>query len=337
MGGGYNPINPAYFIDDTPEKQGTTFLGRPVINYEEAHELCKGYVILVCSGSPQARKIIFDGLRNDGVEDADFCGFQEYFFCANRDKVLAVFDMLEDDLSKATYANLILLRMERAEQAQDLVRNPAYFDIPVFVKADKNEVFVDCGAYVGDTVEEYLFSHMMFKKIVAFEPSDMAFQALSARVERLKKEWAIPDEKFELVQAGVGEGNYQADKKYADEQLKNGIQLCALKIEKVSEPIENAIPVYALDDYFAEQPLSFIKVDIEGYEWKMLIGAENVIKRDKPKMALSIYHMPVDMFRLAIKLKEICPEYKFYVRQDQPSWEDTVLCAYVEKPSGILE
>ena len=154
MGGGYNPINPAYFIDDTPEKQGTTFLGRPVINYEEAHELCKGYVILVCSGSPQARKIIFDGLRNDGVEDADFCGFQEYFFCANRDKVLAVFDMLEDDLSKATYANLILLRMERAEQAQDLVRNPAYFDIPVFVKADKNEVFVDCGAYVGDTVEE---------------------------------------------------------------------------------------------------------------------------------------------------------------------------------------
>ncbi|RKJ41983.1 FkbM family methyltransferase [Acutalibacter sp. 1XD8-33] len=337
MGGGYNPINPAYFIDDTPEKQGTTFLGRPVINYEEAHELCKGYVILVCSGSPQARKIIFDGLRNDGVEDADFCGFQEYFFCAHKDKVLAVFDMLEDDFSKASYANAILTRMGKTKVRSELVTEDSYFELPAFATFDGNEVFVDCGAYVGDTIEEYVSTHIDFKKIVAFEPVDRNFCALIARVNRLKQEWNLPDSKIEMVCGGIGESSYYAGKESMIQQAEHGVHLSGIRLSHKDPSGEGGVPVYALNEYFATQPISFLKADIEGYEWKMLAGGGKVLRRDLPKLAVCIYHTPADMFRLAIQIKEICPEYKIFVRQHQLNWHDTILYAYVEKEYGIIE
>jgi hypothetical protein len=88
------------------------------------------------------------------------------------------------------------------------------------------------------------------------------------------------------------------------------------------------IPLYALDDYFKEQKVSFIKADIESYELDMLRGAESIIKRDKPLLAVCIYHNASDMYTIPLFIKELNNNYKLKIRHHTYSLLDTVLYAY---------
>jgi hypothetical protein len=55
-------------------------------------------------------------------------------------------------------------------------------------------------------------------------------------------------------------------------------------------------------------------MDIEGAEFNALIGAKETILRDKPKLAICIYHSNEDMLRIAEWIHVLVPEYKLYVR-----------------------
>lgn len=320
-------VKPDCFIDDTPGKQGTVLYGKPVISFEQAHSKCRSFLILLASIVPKTREIMVDSLWKDPIEGAEVCEeWEEYVFCKHAEEVLSVFDLLEDSVSKATYANMILTRMGKARQDQTYTYpGQAYFAIPEFMKLNFREVFVDCGAYVGDTLEQFLNVRWgEVEKMFAFEPMERPFRAMQARVERLKREWALTDDQIQLVQAGVGESSYQTEMKVYEKGDKpvTGVALSG-------ESAHGDIPVISIDDFFAEQPITFLKADIEGYEWKMLRGAEQTIKRDRPKLAVCIYHTPFDMYRISLWIKSVCPEYKFAVRQHYCSIYDTVLYAYV--------
>lgn len=319
-------IEPTYFIDDTPSKHGMLFNGKTIINIDEAQILCKSFFILLCCGSSRVRNIMFDTLRKSPIEGATICTLDEYFYCRHSDEVLAVYDMLEDNLSKATYANMILTRMGKTSQNQNLTVPNQYFGLPEFLCLRNDEIFVDCGAYVGDTVESYLtVKSGMFKKIYAFEPYDMAFHALSARTERLNREWAVSEGRIELIQAGIGDREYQIGVAGNEQKSLLDNNLWGAKVES------GGIHVCSIDKFFDEQPITFLKSDIQGFEWKMLAGAEKVIKRDRPLLAICIYHTPCDMYRIALKVKEICPDYFISIRQHGYDCSDTVLYAYCNK------
>lgn len=207
---------PDYFIDDTPGKKGTDLFGRPIISFKDAHDLCKSFLIIPCSIVPRTREIMENSLRENPIENAIFCpSFDEYVFCKHSQEVLSVYDLLEDDFSKATYANLILARMGKAKQNLEFARSgQAYFGVSEFERVKFDEVFVDCGAYVGDTIEQFLMVRLgEFKKIIAIEPAERNFRALKARTSRLKSEWGLLDDQIELIQAGVGEEAYRTDLK----------------------------------------------------------------------------------------------------------------------------
>ena len=89
------------------------------------------------------------------------------------------------------------------------------------------------------------------------------------------------------------------------------------------------VPIFSIDDYFREQPISFLKADVEGYEWRMLHGAKKVIRRDRPKIAICVYHSAVDMYRIASAIKELCLDYRLFVRQHSHDIVDTVFYACV--------
>ena len=71
-------------------------------------------------------------------------------------------------------------------------------------------------------------------------------------------------------------------------------------------------------------------VDIEGAEMNALKGGMKVIKRDRPVLAVSIYHSLEDYYEiLKLLLKELS-NYKYYVRHHSMVFCETVLYAILE-------
>lgn len=71
-----------------------------------------------------------------------------------------------------------------------------------------------------------------------------------------------------------------------------------------------------------------IKMDIEGSELEALKGARETIRRDKPKLAICIYHKTEDLWEIPLYIKSLIPEYRFYIRHHGPSGlYDSVLYA----------
>ncbi len=93
----------------------------------------------------------------------------------------------------------------------------------------------------------------------------------------------------------------------------------------------NSFSTTSLDDYVANKKLSrvnVIKMDIEGAEMAALEGASQVIKEFKPRLAISTYHKPEDLWEIPHKLKEQNSDYRLLFGHHTPiSWE-SVYYAY---------
>ena len=70
-------------------------------------------------------------------------------------------------------------------------------------------------------------------------------------------------------------------------------------------------------------------MDIEGAELETIKGAETIIKTLKPKLAICIYHRPMDFYLIPLMLKQMVPEYKFKIRQHLVGFNELVLYACV--------
>jgi FkbM family methyltransferase len=325
-------IKPVYYIDNNEAKQGTVFQSVPIISVEKLISLQKTFdkpvLVLICSAQIDVRNQIQSQLQKYGLT---FTTVDSFVYGKNKDSINTVYDMLEDDFSKEVYAQIIHSSLNNISIPESLVSNEQYFILPQFSKSLKEEVFVDLGSYVGDTIEQYINKKSgVFKKIYAFEPYTVNFSALKCRTTRLKNEWAFSDDKLTLIYGGVGaktESKYFTSLLQNEEKILDSAKIGAnFIIEKTQDACE--VMVYSLDDYFKEQKVCFIKADIESYELDMLHGAESVIKRDKPLLAICIYHNSSDMFTIPLLVKKLCRDYKLKIRHHSYGFLETVLYAY---------
>ena len=68
-------------------------------------------------------------------------------------------------------------------------------------------------------------------------------------------------------------------------------------------------------------------MDIEGAELASIKGAKGLIQKYRPKMAVCIYHKKEDLWEIQEYLKELVPEYKFYMRAYDDTATELVLYA----------
>lgn len=98
---------------------------------------------------------------------------------------------------------------------------------------------------------------------------------------------------------------------------------------KVVEDGQIKICANSIDNVHAQDKVTFIKMDIEGSEKKALQGAESVIKKNRPKLAICIYHNPEDLYEIPFLIKEMVPEYKLYIRHHSDTYAETVVYATI--------
>lgn len=185
-----------------------------------------------------------------------------------------------------------------------------YFDFEI-VKPQKQEVFIDCGGYIGDTVLSFLkFTKNVYKKIYYFEPSELIYNQAK---ENLKE---IPN--VVLTAAGVGEKTETLNFSGQDDLFIDGVS------GHIDDNGTETVDIFALDEVITDQP-TFIKMDIEGTELSALKGAVKLIKENKPKLAICVYHKPEDIFEILELIDSWGINYKYYFRHYNRGLAGTIL------------
>lgn len=192
-----------------------------------------------------------------------------------------------------------------------------YFAINNFLFNTPNEIFLDAGAYIGNSIEKFIYKYSgVFKQIYAFEPGEKQYNAIKYRIERLINEWGLYKENIIIEKKGLS-------KKVGNIYFYENNQIAVNYI--TNEKTNSIIEIETIDNYLQGNLITFLKADIEGEELNMLYGAEVTIKKYKPKMAISIYHRPDDIFKILEYIKTLVPKYKFYIGDYNVQLYDTVL------------
>jgi len=230
----------------------------------------------------------------------------------NKESVFESYSLFTDPLSRKTFMAILeyRLRLEKNNltKLKQTIKHE-YFDKKI-VKASNDEVFVDGGAYNGDTTKKFIkISKGKFKNIIAFEPDSNLFNKLEQYVYKLN------DKRIVVYPYGLGKKN--STMKFTNDGTLGS---------RLSETGGRLVKIVNLDNYLKLKP-TFIKLDIEGSELDALEGAKKIISKFHPKITLSLYHKTEDLWEIPIYLKKLCPDYRFYMRHYSPFLYDTICYA----------
>lgn len=312
--------NVVCLVDNHPDKQGCHVDGYKIVSPQEMLALSPSIVFIAARHAilPIRNQLRVLNVQNISLDTYALArrirqleDIRSIF--VNEDKSCVVFDAIVNTMLTGNEAY--------CEHAMDGDQN---FALPRFMNTGMKEHFVDAGAFVGDTLERFIWSNNgVFEKIYAFEPGAPQYNALTKRVERLANEWALEESKFDCINAALGDCNKEV-------MLSASFDMIQTTLVEDRCSSDETIPMITLDSFLSNRPATFIKADIEGMELRMLQGARETIQKFKPKLAISVYHNTDDLFEIPLYLKSIVPEYKMALRQHAPILMDTVLYCWVE-------
>ena len=294
--------------------------------------LCNGLKIFVQGEASPLRsteEILF--CFHNCLSKNGFCGFNvnwfsSYFYVKDlKNKISAISNLLDDEKSKEILNNRMqFMQTGNVEFLRKIPIDKLTFFSNEYLDIGQNEVYVDCGAYNGDTVLSFnAFVKSKYKKVIAFEPSKEIYSDL---VENVKK-----NKISNVITVKAGNGLQDQVLNFLNMKNEGSLVIDGDLISRLSEEDKSKIEkirIEKLDNYIEEQP-TFIKMDIEGYELEALKGSEQILRTLKPKLAICIYHKEMDFYEIPMYLKSIVPEYKFKIRQHYDALYDTVLYAQV--------
>lgn len=304
------------FIDDYTSD--THYLGLPIARTQ--HVPPDSLVLCVAGGRPLSARRRLDalGLRNldyfafSAVSGLSLVpirfneGFQEDF-AANRDKYEWIHGLLQDQESIQVFEKLVSFRL-----SSDLSHlegfthreDEQYFEDFLSIQPS-DETFIDVGAYDGYTSLEFIRRCPGYTGVHAFEPDPHNFEACQAAIGRLPRVQCYP---LGLAES-AGEISFDVAGSSSSACTEGNIK----------------IPVQRLDSLLHGVSPTFLKMDIEGAEGVALKGAMETIAKHTPRLAIAVYHVAGDFWRIPEKVLSIHPGYKILLRHYTESIYETVM------------
>lgn len=315
----------SYFIDRDPAKRGSILNGVEVIAPQAPQVTGINAMVIA------ARHAVQEVSANMAAPGRTTMSFDGYFVVRNYARLAAVRDQYFTDEKSIETFNALLVAMltGSTEHCRQVMVKDMYFCLPEF-SGNFDEAFVDAGAFVGDTVERFIWENLgTFRHIYAFEPGKRQFAAMEQRLERLAKEWAFSPSAVSLVNAGLSSSSDRMMCTFeSDFPLRHGL---AAMTPGTGEPSGQSLSeVISLDNYLDGRQVTLLKADVEGMEMDLLRGARETILRHRPKMVICVYHYPSDLYEVAEYIRSLVPEYKFSLRQHAPIFGDFVLYAWID-------
>lgn len=231
------------------------------------------------------------------------------------DDFLRLADRFADHHSRATlYANLLFrLTYDRSHMLETWA-NPIeeYFSsyaTPSTFRLGSKEHYCDCGAFQGPIVSKFLgATGYRYATITAYEPDRANFEAL----ERIS---VLPLTNFRPVNKAVS----------SRKQLLRFMETGTVS-SYISATGTATIQTVKLDEEL--EKLTFLKMDVEGFESKTLQGAARLLTTQRPRIAACVYHYAHDLLDVVNQIDKSVEDYHLRLRQHNGSYYyDLVLYA----------
>jgi FkbM family methyltransferase len=180
------------------------------------------------------------------------------------------------------------------------VREESYFPDDLF-SLSPDEHFVDCGAYDGCTIRSFLQrSGPAFRRINGLEPDPENCRKLRAYVAGLPREI---QSRCVVIEGAVGA------KRETVRFDASGTMGSAITPQGSIE-----VSCAPLDELVGDEAPSYVKMDIEGAEPDALIGAERIIRKHHPILAVCLYHRPEHLWELPLLIDRLGEDYRLFLR-----------------------
>lgn len=307
-------------VDDDPKKRGMRVGSASVAPVESLATIDKSVPVVVASHRVLKAQ---DRIQAMGFKDVapfallqvlDPARFPPHMFydgwledlAGNRGEYDALADLLADDFSRRVLDAVVDFRLTLdAAALRPIVEWDLYGPASLLSYGD-DEVYVDGGSFDGDTIRLFIDRvHGRYARVIAFEPDKNTFTRLAANF--------IGEPRIEPINAGL-------HARTATLHFDNAGTRGSILVE--SGGIE--VPVVGLDEVLKGDRVTYIKMNIEGAELDALRGAAKAIARWSPKLAISAYHRPSDLWRVPQQIREINPRYRLYLRQHDGGVIETV-------------
>ena len=287
--------------------RGQSFRGMPVRRYSEMRAVYEDFIIVVAfaTSRPEVLARIFElaqvhAVLAPDVPVAGITRFSREFYELHREKFEQVYNLLIDAPSKACYERIINFKIggdihllkpffEKEKVYRDLLHL-------------QGERIVDLGAYDGDTVREFMAADEQYQSIIALEPDTKNYKKLARNCKGLR----------DVETFNLGAWDKEATARFGAEASRNsavGVNGTQVKLTSV--------------DALVKEPITLLKMDIEGSEAKAIAGAKQTLQTCLPKLYICAYHRSEDLFALPLQIHELCPAYRFYFCHHPyiPAWE----------------
>lgn len=176
------------------------------------------------------------------------------------------------------FFDFVRLKNVREEQNDTVLRRmiPLQPEIIVDIGANTGDFFDACIKYYGDS---------QIQSYYGYETREAAYKQLKQRTQHLSCAKVYP--------IAVG--------------AKTGV----LHREQSSESHE--LQMVALDDHISEK-ITLLNICVDGWEQEVVQGCSNHIKKDAPRLIISIPDNFEDIWKLPKMLDGLFPQYQFYLR-----------------------
>lgn len=333
-------VEPAAWADDTPEKLGRVIQGLAVMTPSMAVERFGEHLVFVVTIMNPKLRFLDARQRLKQLTDRPVLSFLQlawqypetflpyYQFelpqqlLAKATDIQRALPLWADEESRRQFIAHIRFRLHLDFEALPPNPGQGYLPEALFPTLPEDTVFIDCGAYDGDTVRQFV-EHQQgrFGKIYAFEPDEINCRRLNQYVAGLGNESSA---KVQVYNAAVGDSHGKIGFNATGDMSASFTEAGALQVDvlRLDEIVKiDGAPV-------------FLKLDVEGAELAALKGAKELIRRARPLVALSVYHRPDDLWQLPLYLDALNPGYRFFLRTQGEDGMD-VIC-YAVPPGFTL-
>lgn len=274
-----NKIRIVACLVDIENLEDDYFFDIPIYNLSKIKKLYDKVDVIIGHSRYEKGSLIKE--KNENINEVIyFCNicYGQYksvdldFIKKNIYKYIEAYEYLNDDRSKRAFIAYINSKMnDDIRFIQECIGEEKnnYFNNELF-KINHKEIYLDLGAYNGDTIREFLNeSYGKYKKIIAFEPEKNSFLELLNTYGNSNNDMVF-----------YNMGAYDENKTV---YFNDDAESSSLVLNDMGEKIK----VVKIDDEVKDS-VSVIKINYMQGVLETLRGAENIIKENMPKIAIVV-------------------------------------------------